>query len=310
MSTHGDGEPVRPMDTRKLSRKEVARGWTHALGSTLAAPLMPLWWLVSKVLRRPQAERMLMFHPYPRFVVSLPLIVIGAVTAGLFHLRANWPGHLGWIAPELLGWIYWLTVFVTCVAWGFNVGRTAFYFLVSTIVIVVLACGWIQSARDVAIWSNVRWFFRAFHVSLDPGGPLLLSFCLLVVFFGMAVWQRFNDEWRQMGNHLEHTRQLKTDYSMNCIGKTVVEDYPCLLKRWLCLGYGNIIIMDSEGKRVVRLIEGVLFCRRRTRIIRKHLSLVDMKVSDVAILDEQAQAAAAEAAGAVADEHAASQLGD
>jgi hypothetical protein len=278
------GSPLDQPQSPSLTRLQKARGWGRGLGQVLLLPAAPVIW-VFKLVRGKTDAGQLSFSAYPRFIAALPLVAAGFALPLL---------EMAGVPSPVLGWIYYVLLGLVGLAFGFDVNRTAFWAVLSTIAIIVLGAGWWGSAHHTQVFRDFLKGLQQFKVDYTRGGPLFVAALWGVVLVGMAAWQRFNDLWLLNQDTLEHRRQYVSDTEIQRAGKTVVEEYPCLIKRLFCLGWGNIVIKDSAGLSVHQRIDGVLFCGARAARIRQAWAVTNTNVAAVgAVSAENDQALAA-----------------
>jgi hypothetical protein len=250
------------------------RGWGRGLGQVILLPAAPIIW----ILKPGKGQGQLTFSAYPRFIAALPLVIAG-LALPLFELMQ--------IPTPVLGWVYYVLLGLVGLAFGFDVNRTAFWAVLSTIAIVVLGAGWWGSAHHTQVFRGFFGGLGLFHVDYSRGGPLFISVLWGIVLIGMAAWQRFNNLWLLNQDTLEHRRQYVSDTEIQRAGKTVVEEYPCLIKRFFCLGWGNIVIKDSAGVSDHQRIDGVLFCGARAARIRQAWAVTNTNLSSVGAISAE-----------------------
>ena len=131
---------------------------------------------------------------------------------------------------------------------------------------------------------------------MGPGVPMVVSLILGIIFVFVATWRRMNDCWsiKAHGNYLEHENFQEKDRTISKGAKTFVAVFPCLMRRYLFFGYGNIEVRSSTGTTLIDLIDGVFFARYHADIIKFRFGTTDVSLSVEEEETEEEEAAAAE----------------
>lgn len=236
------------------------------------------------------------FYSHPNFVCTMHLIWVGwLVTLGaLYNDFASQPGR-EWheIPPGWLGWPWLFVLTLTIIVMGLRFARVAVGFLVACITIVLLGLGLTQALSDVELFKQISEVLGRVKVNVDSGVPMVVSLVLGLVFVSVAAWRRMNDRWilKPTGNYLEHENFQEKDRTIAKGAKTFVAVFPCLVRRYLMFGFGDIEVRSSTGTTLIDRIEGCFFASRHADVIKFRFSTTDiMMAQDEEVEEEEAAA--------------------
>jgi len=178
---------------------------------------------------------------------------------------------------------------------GLQFTRVAVGFLGAGLVIFFLGLWLIQALGDVQIFRQIAGWFRKIPVLVEWGVPMVVSFVLGFTFVCVATWRRLNDRWtlRPTGNYLEHENFQERDRTISKGAKTFVAVYPCLLRRYLLFGFGNIEVRSSTGTTLIDRIEGVFFAQKHADLIKYRFGTTDVYIASADAESEEAEDEAA-----------------
>ena len=234
-------------------------------------------------------EGTLEFYSHPNFICTMHLIWIGWVMT-LGELYNDWAeaNGYGMLDDRVLSWPWIAALLLTLIVMGLQFGRVQIGFLIAGITVVILGLSLIQVLGDVAIFSTVKSWIGKVPVRVRWGVPLATSTVLGFLYASMAAWRRLNDRWslKRTGNYLEHENFQEKDRTISKGAKTFVAVYPCLLRRYLLFGFGDIEVRSSTGEKIIDRIEGVLFARHHAEIIKTRFGTTDTRSAMDEIEDE------------------------
>jgi hypothetical protein len=255
------------------------------------------------ILKRQMAGRIdkngkLEFYSHPNFICSLHLIWVGwLMTLGEFYNDFAGPNGYATIDNRLLSWPWIFVLLLTIVVMGLQFGRVQIGFLVSAIAVVFLGLALTQVRWEIEIFAGLRRLLGKIPVIVQWGVPLVISFVLGFLFVCVAAWRRLNDRWslQPTGNYLEHENFQEKDRTISKGAKTFVAVYPCLLRRYLLFGFGDIEVRSSTGEKIIDRIEGVFFARHHAEVIKVRFGTTDTRSATAEEEEMEDEAAADEA---------------
>lgn len=205
----------------------------------------------------------LKFIPQQPLVATMHVIWIGWLVGACTlynHLVSDESFHLS--APIINGleWLWIAAILLTILMMGLDFGRVAFGFLVAVIAVSVLSVLLYEQVGDVEIVKQTSDSLKTVDVELGWGVPLIVSGVLGVCLMISSTWQQLNDRWAVafQGNFLEHENFAAKDLTIQKGAKTFIHSWPCLVKRFLLFGYGEIEVRDSRGQTMIAEIKGVI----------------------------------------------------
>jgi len=257
---------------------------------------LPFWIFKRQLAGKTNSDGELEFYSHPDFVCTMHLIWVGwLVTLGaMFN---SFAASREWSAAIPMNYLSWPWLFVLCltlVVMGLQFGRVALGFLIASIVIVLLGLGLAQALSATPIFEDIHRVVRRIPVEINWGVPFVVSVVLGINFVSVAAWRRMNDRWsmKPVGNYLDHENFQEKDRTISKGAKTFVAVFPCLIRRYLYFGYGDIEVRSSTGTTLVDRIEGVLFARETAELVKRHFSTTD--VSSAYEAEEEEDEAVAE----------------
>jgi len=229
------------------------------------------------------------FYSHPNFICTMHLIWIGWIVTlcALFNDVSESKKWNVEISPTLLGWIWLFVLLLTLIVMGLRFGRVQVGFLVAAIALVGMGLGLIQAFSDIAVFSNIYSTLKSIDTGIDWGVPFVVSMSVGLLFVCVVTWRRMNDRWslKERGNYLEHENFQQKDRSISKGAKTFVAVFPCLLKRYLLFGFGDIEVRSSTGTKLIDSIEGVMFAKHHSDIIKRRFGTTDIQA--MAAAEEQ-----------------------
>lgn len=239
----------------------------------------------------------LQFFSHPDFVCTMHLIWVGwLVTLGEFYNDFATSHEWGQIPSGFLSWPWLFVLTVTIIVMGLQFARVAVGFLLAAILITGLTLILSETLSDVAVFHTIHDILKRIPVTVAWGVPMVVSFILGLVFVSVASWRRMNDCWslQARGNYLEHENFQEKDRTISKGAKTFVAVFPCILRRYLLFGYGNIEVRSSTGTTLVDQIEGVFYARHHADIIKNRFAVTDTQDAEAEEEEADEEAAADE----------------
>jgi len=225
-------------------------------------------------------------------VTTIHLIWVGWVVAafGLYNHFVHGADNIPEFSATVMDGLSWFWLFVLCVTvlvMGIHFGRVASGFLLTTIVIIVMATLLWEQIGDVEIIKSAKVQAEKIDVTLGWGVPMVVSAVLGLTMLLSSVWQQLDDRWivAHQGNFLEHENFQQKDRTIQKGAKTFIHTWPCLLRRFLLFGYGEIEVKDSRGITEVERIEGIFWAKTVSELLKSKFQTTDVSVS--ALVEEE-----------------------
>jgi len=217
--------------------------------------------------------------------VCLAHLIFAGWMVGLFAATNAVVRQFRWagIPMEPVTWSWLLVLILTLAVLSFQVDRYVLFMLVSWLVIICLAFAVTELASHIPLTAFALHLLWSIPISIDWGIPILVSASLGVLYAGSATWSRMNNRWsvpHLHGNEIHHHNFERRDRSIYRPGRTFVADYPCLLRKYLFFGYGNIEVRSSAGREMDH-IGGVVFAEHYARkLVRDQLVHTNTRLTD------------------------------
>jgi hypothetical protein len=197
----------------------------------------------------------------------------------------------GW-PPLPIIWLnrLWVIVLIsTVLVLGLKFDRVACGFLIAAVLILILLLTIAEYKAGTPVAASFLRFIGSIPVQLSWGVPMLTSLTLGVVFAAVVTWQSVNDRWilPGRGNYIEHVNFQQRDRSISRGAKSFVARFDCLIRRYLCFGYGDIEVRSANGNAILDRIEGVFFAARHAERMKRRLSITDVAVALDEIEEEE-----------------------
>jgi hypothetical protein len=153
--------------------------------------------------------------------------------------------------------------------------------------------GLAQVTSELTIFKGIYAQLRKIPVHVEWGVPFVVSVVLGINFVSVAAWRRMNDRWslQAVGNYLDHENFQEKDRTISKGAKTFVAVFPCLIRRYLFFGYGDIEVRSSTGAALIDRIEGVLYAHQHAEVIKHKFGTTDISTEE----EEESEAVADEA---------------
>lgn len=221
------------------------------------------------------------FYSHPNFICTMHLIWVGwLVTIGAFYNDFAVRNESFPVIPDqALSWPWIVVLLITMVVMGLQFGRIQVGFLLAALAVTGMGLGLLQVMADIAVFGNIAKVINRIPVTVRWGVPFAVSFVLGILFVAVAAWRRLNDRWslRKTGNYLEHENFQEKDRTVSKGAKTFVAVFPCLLRRYLLFGFGDIEVRTSTGTTIVDRVEGVFFARHHSEVIKDRFGTTDTR---------------------------------
>ncbi len=203
------------------------------------------------------------FYTYPKFIFCWPIIAMGFI---LRFIPASWQD------PEIMAWIWGVTLIIVLVTAGFDLNRNTTIFWLVLIAAIWFMIIWLRDAKSVTLFSKIYQFFAEMNPEYSQSLGLMLSIVLSFLFVIMWIWTRMNSKWRITHNEFEHFQFGRMDDSIARGAKLVRTTYPDFFELILCMA-GDLVIYDSSGRRQLRRIPHVPMLPIVKRKINKILEI-------------------------------------
>ena len=203
------------------------------------------------------------------------------------HLVDDPKLHLSESVVNGLEWAWIVAICLTVLMLGLDFGRVAFGFLIAVILVSVLSVLLYEQVGEVEIVKQTVESLKQVDVELGWGVPIIVSGVLGISLMISSTWQQLNDQWEvaHQGNFLEHENFAAKDLTIQKGAKTFIHSWPCLVKRFLLFGYGEIEVRDSRGQTMIAEIKGVIRAISVSNELKRRFETTDIRQFDEALQD-------------------------
>ena len=172
---------------------------------------------------------------------------------------------------------------------GLDFGRVAFGFLIAVTLVAVLSVLLYEQVGEVELVTQVAESLKKIDVELGWGVPIIVSGGLGVSMMISSTWQQLNDQWEvaHQGNFLEHENFAAKDLTIQKGAKTFIHSWPCLVKRFLLFGYGEIEVRDSRGQTMIAEIKGVIGAYFVSNEMKSRFETTDVSGFETLVMAEE-----------------------
>jgi hypothetical protein len=190
---------------------------------------------------------------------------------------SGWPA----IPERWLNAPWVLTLIVTLLVLALRFDRAACVFLAAKATIFLLTMLLIESRTETRMLSLIVDAVNRIPVSIDWGIPATLSGSLGLVLAIYVSWSQMNERWLipRFGNTIENLSFEQQDRTIAREATEFRVHYPCLVRKHLLFGMGDIEIYSAVNHRLLERIPGVLFAERIATVIRNRLSVTDVAIA-------------------------------
>jgi hypothetical protein len=200
---------------------------------------------VSEALKkvRPSPPDRIVIHPWPKVILSWPLVLVSIV---FYFLGGGWWADTGPVPAEALG-LWWMIMFLfTLLVQTFDFGRNNVIATFATITVILLGLYIWELQGNVEIYKAIYRMFQNAHLALDQNFYLAITIIYGIMFLFAFLTTRF-DYWVLEPNRLMHKHGLLGDERQYAtLQMSVEKEIPDLLE-WLIFGGGRLIFKPGPG---------------------------------------------------------------
>lgn len=193
--------------------------------------------------RRKPAEEVTVYSAHPSFFLWLP-IVVGFVSASIVWREPQWAGFFGWL------YVWVLVYFMTTLLYDFSVRKLALWVLIFTL--VWLASKYVEDIRNITVLSFVFRYLADLQPRFDPGTATVLSWLLLLPWFGSLFHMALNGRKRFTPNEIGEFHFGEGSELTDRTGLRFRTKYRDVLETILTFGGGDLLAVDNHQNVIKR----------------------------------------------------------
>lgn len=202
--------------------------------------------------RRTNIEEVTVYSAHPSFSLWA-LILAGFVSGAIVTHEPEWAGTFGW------GYVLLLLYFMLTLLYDFSPRKLGLWLLIFTA--VWLLAKYVEYNREIAIVGYVSDYLRSLHPKLDPGSVTVLSWLLLLPWFGSIAHMVLNGRKKFTPNEIGEFHFAEGSELTDRTGLRFRTKYRDVLETILTFGGGDLIAVDNHQHVIKRWdnVIGLLF---------------------------------------------------
>jgi hypothetical protein len=193
--------------------------------------------------RRSGLDELTVYSAHPSFFLWL-LIVVGFVSAAVVARAPAWTGFCGWL------YVWVLLYFLVTLMYDFSTRKLALWTLIFTL--VWLASTYFEQLKHVALLSTVFSYLAGLDPKLDPGTVTVLSWLLLLPWFGSLLHMALNGRKRFTPNEIGEFHFGEGSELTDRTGLRFRTKYRDVLETVLTFGGGDLLAVDNHQNVIKR----------------------------------------------------------
>jgi hypothetical protein len=193
--------------------------------------------------RRGNIDEVTVYSAHPSFFLWL-LILVGFVSAWIVGRQPDWAGFLGWL------YVWVLLYFVVTLLYDFSTRKLALWVLIFTL--IWLTSKYVELLKQVALLSYVFDYLASLQPKLDPGTATVLSWLLLLPWFGSLLHMALNGRKRFTPNEIGEFHFGEGSELTDRSGLRFRTKYRDVLETILTFGGGDLLAVDNHQNVIKR----------------------------------------------------------
>jgi hypothetical protein len=193
--------------------------------------------------RRGNMDEVTVYSAHPSFFLWA-LILVGFVSAGIVWKAPNWAGFFGWV------YVWVLLYFLVTLLYDFSARKLGLWVLIFAV--VWLLSKYIEHNRHIALVSFISTYLASLQPKLDPGFVTVLSWLLLLPWFGALLHMALNGRKRFTPNEIGEFHFGEGSELTDRTGLRFRTKYRDVLETILTFGGGDLIAVDNHQNVIKR----------------------------------------------------------
>ncbi|HEX3726519.1 MAG TPA: hypothetical protein VHV08_09770 [Pirellulales bacterium] len=193
--------------------------------------------------RRGNIDEVTVYSAHPSFFLWL-LILVGFVSASVVHREPQWAGACGWI------YVWVMLYFIVTLLYDFSARKLALWVLIFSL--IWLASKYVEEIKDIMVLSTVFQYLATLQPKLDPGTAMVLSWLLLLPWFGSLLHMALNGRKRFTPNEIGEFHFGEGSELTDRSGLRFRTKYRDVLETILTFGGGDLIAVDNHQNVIKR----------------------------------------------------------
>jgi hypothetical protein len=193
--------------------------------------------------RRGNIDEVTVYSAHPSFFLWL-LIVVGFVSASIVSREPQWSGFFGWL------YVWVLLYFMVTLLYDFSARKLGLWVLI--ISLVWLTSKYFEDMKHVAVLSPVVEYLATLQPKFDPGTATVLSWLLLLPWFGSLLHMALNGRKRFTPNEIGEFHFGEGSELTDRSGLRFRTKYRDVLETILTFGGGDLLAVDNHQNVIKR----------------------------------------------------------
>ncbi len=193
--------------------------------------------------RRGNLEEVTVYSAHPSFFLWL-LIAVGFISAAVVAQKPAWAGVFGWL------YVWVLVYFLVTLLYDFSTRKLALWTLIFTLIWV--SSKYVETLKNVAVLSTLFEYLASLQPKLDRGSVTVLSWLLLLPWFGSLLHMALNGRKRFTPNEIGEFHFGEGSELTDRTGLRFRTKYRDVLETLLTFGGGDLIAVDNHQNVIKR----------------------------------------------------------
>ncbi len=220
--------------------------------------------------RRGNVDEVTVYSAHPSFFLWL-LIFVGFVSASIVGRQPNLAGFFGWL------YVWILMYFMVTLLYDFSARKLALWVLIFAL--VWLTSKYFEDIKNVAILSALFGYLASLQPKLDPGTATVLSWLLLLPWFGSLLHMALNGRKKFSPNEIGEFHFAEGSELTDRTGLRFRTQYRDVLETILTFGGGDLLAVDNHQNVIKRWdnIVGLFFLwNDLDRVLHQRAAVMDV----------------------------------
>ncbi|MBI3839109.1 MAG: hypothetical protein HY288_14410 [Planctomycetia bacterium] len=220
--------------------------------------------------RRGNVDEVTVYSAHPSFFLWL-LILVGFVSASIVDREPQLAGFFGWL------YVWVLMYFLVTLLYDFSARKLALWVLIFAL--IWLTSKYFEDIKNVAILSSLFDYLASLQPKLDPGTATVLSWLLLLPWFGSLLHMALNGRKKFSPNEIGEFHFGEGSELTDRTGLRFRTQYRDVLETILTIGGGDLLAVDNHQNVIKRWdnILGLFFLwKDLDRVLHQRAAVMEM----------------------------------
>lgn len=225
--------------------------------------------------RRGNIDEVTVYSAHPSFFLWL-LILVGFVSAAIVVREPQLVGFFGWL------YVWVLLYFFVTLLYDFSARKLGLWILIFAL--VWLASKYVEDIKNVAVLSFLFGYLAELQPKLDPGTATVLSWLLLLPWFGSLLHMALNGRKKFTPNEIGEFHFGEGSELTDRTGLRFRTQYRDVLETILTFGGGDLLAVDNHQNVIKRWdnIIGLFFLwNDLDRVLHQRAAVMDTGDEDL-----------------------------